>query len=201
MFSLAPLILLSLITCSRKKRRLPPALRKEATLLDVLVELHKCEGLAWLLWQVCQGICERIEQDCMVRSFPEEPDDLVFSQKRSKNPADRKFALKQAWSARKKSLRHASKDAPNKSEKAAVLRAAAQRAKAWLSHRDLRNDRAKYLMASRAAFRGCKRLCIAVDASRGGGRKRSFYGMMCLETGATCWAPPQASSGRSLNCK
>ncbi|CAE7865373.1 mug158, partial [Symbiodinium necroappetens] len=89
-----------------------------------------------------------------------------------------------AWARASKKEKNSQKMS---SKARAAIKAAAARAKTWLSSRDKRCERGAYFVAARRGFGGCKRLCVSLDASRGGGRKRSHFAMLDLESGVACW--------------
>ena len=183
---------------SRRKQRLPAKLREELPLLDALLELHRVQSLHWLEHQVCQSLCSRIHLEMCIRGFPTQPAELDFTDRRAKDPVARASCLKRAWAARqargkKKKQRPTESEPVNvKRRRTRDLRMASVAAKLWLSSKDKRKERSQYLLSSRAHFKGSRRVAVAFDATRAGGRKRSHYALMCLDTGITCWCPPQA---------
>ena len=101
-----------------------------------------------------------------------------------------KRALSKAWVKRKKD----GKDKQLSRRSRAQMRSAAEKARAMLSSRDRRAERSQYYNGLRKAFKGCMRLCLTFDSSRGGSRQRSTYACMDLDYGMCAWAPPQAIS-------
>ena len=184
----------------RRKQRLPPQLREEIPLWKALLELHRVQHLHWLEHQLCQSICKRIHLEICIRQFPNEPTTLDFTDKRAKDPVARATCLKRAWASRQRKTKNKQDDEAKKANedvnvrrrRKRDLRIASQAAKMWLSSRDKRVERSQYLLASRATFKGATRVAVALDATRAGGRKRSHYALMDLDSGVTCWCPPQA---------
>eukprot|EP00435_Cladocopium_sp_Y103_P014907 s3934_g3.t1 len=72
-----------------------------------------------------------------------------------------------------------------------IKRKAAAHARAWLTPKDRKLERAQYLQALRRSMSQGVRLCVSTDASRIGGRKRSNWAVLNLSSGAAGWAPPQ----------
>ena len=175
----------------RRKQYLPSTLRERMHVHDLLVGLHRTDHLSWLECQVVHGIADQACKAFFASEIQEKADshELRFTNNRKKNPAERHRAVAMAWARASKKEKKSQKMS---SKARAAVKAAAARAKTWLSSRDKRSECGAYFVAARRAFSGCRRLCVSLDASRGGGRKRSHFAMLDLESGVACWGPPQA---------
>ena len=78
----------------------------------------------------------------------------------------------------------------------ARLRSKRCKIKNLITSQDRHRERALYWQASRKHLQTARRLAVAFDASRVGGRKRTTYILCHLTSGQTAWGPPQASCYR-----
>ena len=131
----------------RRKQYLPSTLRERMHVHDLLVGLHRTDHLSWLECQVVHGIADQACKAFFASEIQEKADshELRFTNNRKKNPAERHRAVAMAWARASKKEKKSQKMS---SKARAAVKAAAARAKTWLSSRDKRSERGAYFVAA-----------------------------------------------------
>lgn len=173
---------------------IPMKARGWLPLSAVLAFLTQRPQLKWLAAQLLDGVARKADTSIPFLKLPQECLEVSFESRRLRDPMLRARAL-QLCRARFGKGKTGAKNRVDKGASAATKarrRADAAAAKAIVTCRDKAQERSQYLVAARQAFAGSNRVCVAFDASRGGGRKRTNFACLDLCSGWSCWAPPQA---------
>ena len=180
-------------TCYKEKMRgskktVPMKCRTSQPVHKVLKTIWRTQALQWLRSDMLKGLSEAVEAGVLASDFGEDPaEDSVFHA--GEKPDMRDPAVRMARVRAARSVR-GPPDSKQSSRAKTNLKVQALRARSMVKARQRVRERFQYWLTCRRVFGSTKTLHIAFDASRVGGKKRSYYAMLDGHTGLAAWGPP-----------
>ncbi|CAE7271244.1 mug158 [Symbiodinium sp. CCMP2592] len=170
------------------KKTVPMKSRKTQPVHEVLKQLWRTKALRWLRADVLKGLSGAVDAGVLASDFGEDPcQDSIFDS--SDKPDMRDPAVRMARVRAARVVRGPA-DAKLSARAKTNLKVQKVRARSMVKARQRVRERFQYWMSCRRVLGSAKTLHIAFDASRVGGKKRSYYAILDSHTGLAAWGPP-----------
>ena len=170
------------------KKTVPMKCRTSQPAQTVLKTMWRIKALRWLRADILKGLSEAVEAGVLASDFGEAPSEAsVFDT--SDRPDMRDPAVRMARVRAARNVRGPPQSKQTHRDKTNV-KVQALKARSMIKARQRVRERFQYWMSCRKVFGSSKTLHVAFDASRVGGKKRSYYALLDSDTGLAAWGPP-----------